>query len=146
MGLMRELKAAGITTLAQLKAALGGSSGTGDKDFGTTGQVRPPPGLSVVLVKVTSAASGGGKYNGVFVRAGTASIPASGDLAETEFGTVPTTDSCVILNGAEVGKSTHDLTNGTPVGKIFVGVLLPMRSTTGIYAVAINGIDWENCT
>ncbi len=117
------------------------------KDFGTTGQVRPIPNRRLVLVKILSAASGGGKYNGILVPAGIAAVPASGTLNEGDFGNITSsTADCLVLNGPEVAQSTHDLTTGTPVSKIFPGVLLPMRSTTGLYVVAINGFDWKVCT
>ncbi len=146
MGLMHELKAAGITTLSQLKVALGLVALGPDKDFGKTGQIMPGQQRRVVLAKVTSAASGGGKYNGKIVTSSTSTITATGDLAEADLGTLPSADNCLILNGAESGKSTHDLTTGTPVAKIFVGVLLAQRSTTGIFVVVINGLDPETCT
>ncbi len=148
MGLFKELRAAGITTIAQLKAALASSSSGSSwvNGFGLTGQITPGLGYSVALVKILTAASGGGKYNGVLLRTTNTPAPATGTLAETDFGTIDTTANCLVLNSAEVGKSTHDLTTGTPVSKIFVGVLLPHRSTTGLYVVGLNGIDWENCT
>ncbi len=250
MGLMHELKAAGITTLAQLKVALGLVALGPGKDFGLTGQVRPTPrgdtyivwdagpaaeadytdhrywlqiadcpdragngitdkvpfkqrgnttgyewitatnlaermprtsgdaeqtggthllvkGTAVrvkgvggkspryvfwhvperpVRVKITSAASGGGKYNGRILTSSTTAVAATGDLAESDLGTVPGGDNCLVLNGAEVGKATHDLTSGTPVAKVFVGMLLPQRSTGDVFVVVINGLDPETCT
>jgi hypothetical protein len=99
-----------------------------------------------VRVKVTTAASGGGKYNGRILKSSQTAVAATGTLAEADLGTVPSSDNCLVLNGAEVGKSTHDLTTGTPVAKVFVGFLIPKWSTDNKLVVVINGMDWEACT
>jgi hypothetical protein len=100
---------------------------------------------SVVLVKVTGNASGGGKYLGRIVKDTGSPATETGNLAETDFGELPATDNALILNAQEVGKSTHDLTTGTPVSKIHVGMIRGKTSDDKII-VAINGDDWEACS
>ncbi len=104
--------------------------------------------VGVVRVKVVSAASGGGKYNGRILTSNETAVAATGTLAETDLGDVPTSNDCLVLNAAEVGKSTHDLTTGTPVAKVFIGFKLAVPSTASppLPVIVINGIDWENCT
>lgn len=97
-----------------------------------------------VLVKVTSAASGGGCYNGRVFDPPATLVAGTATLAESHMGTEPGADNAIVMNSAEVGKTTHDLTNGTPVAKVFVGVLLGVN-TNGRQLVAINGVDWEDC-
>jgi hypothetical protein len=99
----------------------------------------------LVRVKVTSAASGGGKYNGRIWPLPTTAIAATGNLAATELGTDPGSDNALILNNQEVGKSTHDLTTATVVVQFFNGIIIGATSD-GITVVEIDGIDWENCS
>jgi hypothetical protein len=62
--------------------------------------------------KVTSDASGNGKYNGKSFTDVTSDVSASGNLAESDFGTLSSTEDCLILNPVELGSSTtgHDVT------------------------------------
>lgn len=96
------------------------------------------------LVKVGAAASGGGKYTGNLWTPATAAIFLTGNLTEAELGVVG--DAIYILNAAEVGQSTHALTAGTPVAKIFPAVLLPAVASDGKAVYFINGYDREICT
>lgn len=101
---------------------------------------------SVVWVKVTGNASGGGKYNGRIITERAASVPTlTGNVAEIDFGVIPPADDCYILNSSEVGKSTHDLTAGTPVTKMFVGIRTGHLHTDGKPFIRIAGFDWLNC-
>ncbi len=150
MGLLHDLKAAGITSLDALKKALGMADAPSvDTNIGKTGQVTMPPRGQCVRVKVVSNATGGGKYLGPILNSfEMAQVAETGNLAETELGGVPTVTNlyALILNAAEVGQSTHDLTAGTPVAKVFIGYLLPRRSTTDRLVVVISGYDWLACS
>jgi hypothetical protein len=99
----------------------------------------------MVWVKVTGAASGGGKYNGKIFTAPTTTPAATGNLAESDIGVLPTSDDCLIFNTPEIGKSTHDLTNGTPVISVFPGAMRG-STTDGLPVVVIYAIDIEACT
>jgi hypothetical protein len=99
-----------------------------------------------VKFKILTAASGGGKYNIVIGTPSAAAVSASGTLSEANLGTFGTAANALGLNSAETGKSTHDLTTGTPVAKVFVGYLEPRLSAEGKLVVVFNGIDWESCT
>jgi hypothetical protein len=61
---------------------------------------------------VTSDASGKGKYNGKSFTDRTTDVLATGDLAESDFGGLSSTEDCLILNPVELGSSTtgHDVT------------------------------------
>lgn len=98
-----------------------------------------------VLVKVVSAAAGGGKYNGRILEHATADIPDAGNLSVSELGTVPSLDNCLVLNPPEIGKSTHDLTTGTPNAQYFWGVVFHVNSN-GTRVVLLTGYDWLNCS
>jgi hypothetical protein len=76
-------------------------------------QTRPGEADTVVISgKVTSNAAGNGKYNGKSFTDVTADVSASGNLAESDFGTLSSTEDCLILNPVELGSSTtgHDVT------------------------------------
>jgi hypothetical protein len=62
--------------------------------------------------KVTSDASGKGKYNGKSFTDRSTDVLGTGDLAESDFGTLSSTEDCLILNPVELGSSTtgHDVT------------------------------------
>lgn len=106
----------------------------------------PSPGGSATLVRVTAAASGGGKYTGYVVNSPTAgSITASGNLADTDVGANGA--SCLILNMEEAGQSTHDLTATGNVAKVFPAAYRRMSGdATPIPVYAISGVGWKNCT
>lgn len=102
-------------------------------------------GLAVV-VKVVSNATGGGKYNGrIYFTDKATDVSASGAVAESEIGSLPGSNNALVLNMAEEGQSTHDLTEGTPVTDAYPGIITRQNSD-GTYIVVINGADWENCT
>lgn len=100
-------------------------------------------GREMQFVKVTSAASGGGKYNGNLWTLHTTTPAATGDLAEADFGVAGV--AVLIFNAAEAGASTHDLTTGTPKSKIFPAVFIGMTSG-GVPVFGVNAVDWEACT
>lgn len=99
------------------------------------------------LVKVVSNATGGGKYFGkVWNRPAAQSFSSSGNLAESELGQQATdAPDVLVFNAAESGQSTHDLTTGTPISKVFVARSIG-PSADGYRTFVINGSDWENCT
>jgi hypothetical protein len=99
---------------------------------------------SIVVVEITSAASGGGKYNGKIIPRPASDVAATGDLAELEIGNAPDSDDCLIENLMEVGQSTHELTHAdNTYQKFFIG-MLRRTNTDGMKVVAINGF-WFGC-
>jgi len=98
----------------------------------------------IVRVKVTSTASGGGKYNGKLVT-GTSDATASGDLSEDDIGTVAGSENALVLNTPEVGKSTHDLEASGFLPLIFLGVRVG-TTDDGDAIIVIDGQQWEDCT
>jgi hypothetical protein len=98
----------------------------------------------LVFVKVTGNETGGGKYVGKVWNPVKNNVSATGNLTEAEIGTSGA--DCRILNAAEVGQSTHDLTSGTPKSKIFPGMVLRVNDDDLKLVVVINGRDWEACT
>jgi hypothetical protein len=111
------------------------------------GAPAPSPGGSTTLVKVISAASGGGKYIGRIWMADAAGddVALTGDLTEAELGDEDvTTGDILILNTSEVGESTHALTDGTPKTKIFIAHELSVVSdeATPKRVFVIPGFDW----
>jgi len=83
--------------------------------------------------KVTSNASGNGKYNGKSFTDVTADVSASGNLAESDFGTLSSTEDCLILNPVELGSSQtgHDVTATANTNKFaiyFTGRLVRTNS------------------
>jgi len=103
----------------------------------------PLPPLYPILFKVTSNASGGGKYNGKVVY-GASSASASGNLAESDFGTVHTSETILALNVREVGKSTHDVSSSTYLPLVFLGIVIGLN-TSGSIIVAFDGMQWQDC-
>jgi len=88
--------------------------------------------LDVVVVKVTSAASGGGKYNGRLLDFPTSDVSASGNLAAGDIGVDSGVDNCLVLNPPEIGASTHLISDGS----IIHGVLRRINAD-GTYVVAV---------
>jgi hypothetical protein len=101
-------------------------------------------GASRVLVKVTGSATGGGKYNGKLLTAPASLTTATGNLAESDLGTVPGSDDALVLNCREVGQTTHDLSSSSYLPLVFAGELLGVNSD-GKYVVAIDGYQWKAC-
>lgn len=82
---------------------------------------------------ITGNASGNGKYTGKSFNDITTDVSASGTLAESDCGTLATSNDCLILNLTELGSSTtgHDLTaaaNTSQFSLYFVGRLLRVNS------------------
>lgn len=100
---------------------------------------------SPVTVIISTAASGGGKYNGRVWINPKSDVSASGTLAIADLGTDPGADNALILNRQEVGKATHDLTT-SPVTVTFFGGEIIRINSDGKYVVAIDGTDWKDCT
>ncbi len=86
---------------------------------------------NTITVKITSNASGGGKYNGRSVT-GASTAVASGNLSMPEGMTVAGSDDCLIINYAENGLSTHVLTTSSFHTGIKLGI------SGGLTVVAIN--------
>jgi hypothetical protein len=89
---------------------------------------QPPP--ASVVVQITGAASGGGKYTGAIV-AGSSTATSSGNLAMPEgMGGLPGSPA-LILNPAEDGLATHQLQLGT----YHVGRLIGISGGTNIVQI-----------
>ncbi len=67
----------------------------------------------VVVVKITSNATGGGKYNGRILRGGNTVSSNMTNTAMPEGLTVLGADDCLCINPAEDGQGTHRLLSGT---------------------------------
>jgi hypothetical protein len=101
--------------------------------------VVPPGGL---MVRITSAASGGGKYNGVILKPPASAPTASGDLTAADAGDDTDATVCLAFNHQERGVSTHVLTEaGNTTSLDFPGVL-GRPTADGVPVVHING-DWS---
>lgn len=99
----------------------------------------------VERVRVLGNASGGGKYSGAIVQIPVAAISQAGDLVDSDLGS--NSISVLILNAAEVGQSTHDLTADTQIQKTFIAVYLGMSADDPSQPVyQINGFDWAECS
>jgi hypothetical protein len=100
---------------------------------------------TAVRVRVSTNASGGGKYYGYRVLMPTAALSASGNVADADLG-ASASSQVLIFNAAEVGQSTHDLTilpvRQATFGAWFIGMSdeTPPKPT-----YMINGFDIENC-
>jgi len=73
------------------------------------------------VVKITSNAAGGGKYNGRMLTGASAAV-AAGTLAMPEGLTLPGADDTLILNASEDGLTTHALAANTYWAGQVVGV------------------------
>lgn len=99
-----------------------------------------------VVFKLSSDASGGGKYNGKSRTAlPTADIAATGTLAESNLGTFSATEDVLALNTREVGASTHDLDAAGFLPLVFVGWLI-RTNADGTKVVEFDGLQTEACT
>lgn len=106
----------------------------------------PSQGKKFLWVKITGNETGGGKYQGKsYTHDGTSDVAATGNLAESELGTLASAVDCRVLNFAEEGQSTHDLTSGTPKVDTFLCHWFRTNSD-GIKVCAVVAIDWEVCT
>lgn len=95
------------------------------------------------LVKVTGAASGGGKYNGTIWFYPESDVSESGNLTEADLGIAG--PEILILNTQEVGEATHDLATSGRLPLLFVGHLRRVNAD-GTRVYAIDGDQWEDCT
>jgi hypothetical protein len=157
MGLLRDLRKAGITAQQIIDLVKGKSAPQSIPTF-AIGPTQPTmDGSSVVWVKVTGDAGGGGVYEGTYAAAAPEAddLDAGGNVEEAHLGnfTWPTTDGtgpepgeCYIFNAAEFGQSTHDLTDGGQTIKHFQGTFIGYEKNDGKPCFGINGFDVTNCT
>jgi hypothetical protein len=104
-----------------------------------------PSGKRLIWVKITANETGGGKYQGKsYTHDGTTDVAATGNVAESELGTVASTVDCRVLNYAEEGETTHDLTAGTPENDTFLCHWYRTNSD-GIKVCAVVAFDRETC-
>jgi hypothetical protein len=104
-----------------------------------------PAGIRLIWVKITGNETGGGKYQGKsYTHDGTTDVAATGNVAESELGTVASTVDCRVLNYAEEGETTHDLTAGTPENDTFLCHWYRTNSD-GIKVCAVVAFDRETC-
>lgn len=142
--------------IARLAKKLDGVRGSGvvrnDKDSLVIGTPPPSnkrdsdrPAKEFVWVKITGNETGGGKYQGKsYTHDGTTDIAATGNLAESELGTLAAAVDCRVLNYAEEGETTHDLTAGTPEIDTFLCHWFRTNSD-GIKVCAVVAYDRETC-
>lgn len=101
--------------------------------------------FAVMLVRVTGNADGGGVYTGEIYSGASSKLDPATTLSSTSYGNLDGDRECYVLNAAEEGQATHDLTTGTPISKTFVGVLRSEKATDGKPVVTINGFDVKTC-
>lgn len=94
-----------------------------------------------VMVWVGEASGDGGKYLGNIVYPPATAPTPSGVVALADFGTIAAEYDCLILNGAERGQSTHQLTECENISNPFPGIIQPRKTTDGLHVVMINGLD-----
>lgn len=102
-----------------------------------------------VLVKVTGNDTGGGKYVGQVFSPTPGTVSATTDLDSDDVGNTVGAALIMILNMAEEGQDTHDITEPTQVAAIFPavklqGVLSDHNPPREVYV--INGHDAGNCS
>jgi hypothetical protein len=100
--------------------------------------------MVLVRVRITSAATGGGKYNGRILNPPVTGISPTSSLSNNDLGDDPGFDNALILNAQEVGAATHLLTDPSMGVSNFIGVFYHY-STDGLAVVMINGIDLVLC-
>lgn len=102
-------------------------------------------GIRLLWVKITGDETGGGKYQGKsYTHDGTTDVAATGNVAESELGTLSDTVDCRVLNLAEESETTHDLTAGTPEIDTFLCHWFRTNSD-GIKVCAVVAYDRETC-
>ena len=107
----------------------------------------PPPGTipNLAIIKVTSAATGGGFYNGTAYVAGATITTSSTDLSTTKLegrsiGTV------IAVSFAEVGTSNHDLTHADNTSqKYFMGVQIGRSGSYPLFVLLGNAAWFDTC-
>jgi hypothetical protein len=158
MGLLRDLRKAGITAQQIIDLVNGKSSPQSMPTFAIGPTPPPRDGSSVVWVEVTGNATGGGVYEGTYAAAAplapyldkatnvNANVFANFDWpTSSTSGTGPEPGECYIFNAAEEDQGTHYLTTGTPVATKFIGVFLGYEKSDGKPCFGINGLDWYLC-
>jgi hypothetical protein len=143
--------------IARLARKIDGANGSSvlrnDKNslvigIASTAQTRTkiPPFAKLLWVKITGNATGGGKYNGKsYTHDGTSDVAATGNVSESELGTLASADDCLVLNFAEEGETTHDLTAGTPEIDTFLCHWYRTNSD-GKKVCAVVAYDRETCS
>jgi hypothetical protein len=129
------------------------ASGAGEVDM-----LRVPGGVAIsvfkdgrirtlVRVRIDSAGADGGCYNAFLLRPpDKIKKSGSGDLSQADLmSALPSATDAYVLNAHEETKSTHDLTNGAPLVRTFLGELIGVNGD-GKYVVVINGLDIKDCT
>lgn len=100
----------------------------------------------LIWVKITGNETGGGKYQGKsYTHDGTTDVAATGNVAESELGTLASAVDCRVLNFAEEGETTHDLTAGTPEIDTFLCHWFRTNSD-GIKVCAVVAFDRATCS
>lgn len=98
-----------------------------------------------VTVRITAAASGGGKYDGLILFPPTADVDSAGNLSAADVGDATDAAECLIVNMNERGASTHWLTDAANTAqKDFNGRILRVNSD-GVIVVGINGAWFKTC-
>lgn len=98
-----------------------------------------PSAPSAVVVKITASAAGGGAYTGR-VLTGRSTATGLATLVMPEGMTIPSADDALILNLAENGKSTHDLSAGRFAPGVVIGT-----TSDGRKIVAIDAVEFQDC-
>ena len=97
------------------------------------------------VVRVTGNAAGGGVYTGQLVGEASADFDPSATVSSTSFGAL-LTGEVYIINGAEEGQATHDLTSGTPISRQHNATRRSRKSDDDKHVFLINGHDAKTCT
>lgn len=98
----------------------------------------------IVFVRIVSAASGGGKYNGKILIPPTSAGSATGNLSASDAGTDG--PDCLVFNFREVGKSTHDLTDAANTDQHYFAGFIRNATSDGTPIVHITDDWFEDCT
>lgn len=128
---------------------LNGPGVSNNKDTITiaTPQTPPPPRVgqrpNSGAIRITSEATGGGKYNGTLLAAASSAIALTGNVSLGSTG-----ESVLVLNTREEGASTHDLdVSGDYQPTVFIGVYVGQSDESPSRRVfAIDGVQQEDCT
>jgi hypothetical protein len=97
-----------------------------------------------IVARVVGNEPCGGLYNGFFVVGATNDLdPEASTFAHTDIGA--TGAACLIMNAAEEGLTTHYLTQGGGVSRVFPGWVRSRKSNDDKHVVIINGYDFELC-
>lgn len=103
----------------------------GDVDAGGAQQpahVWQPDRLTSLKVQLTSTIAQGGRYKGKRIGLGVNTAP-TGNLANTDFGDVPSSEGVIFWNAAEIGSSTHAL--AVDGSCVVVGVIVGFSTDAG---------------